>query len=163
MSQTNTVVATNSSGSKSKADNGQNEGKRRVSKHETSALENEMKDFLEAGVRTTAYRAVHYKPTLEKFRSTSFSDYVRRVLMGVPVPGVEDEEPYHDGSSDEEGEAEEEEETRKDEEDSSNDKAAENPKEPANKESSEITNIIISKCQIMFRLVKPTIQSREYE
>lgn len=57
-----------------------------------------MKGFLGAS-RTTAYRAATYKPTLEKFKSTSFSDYVRGVLLGVPLDNVEPEDPYFSGDN----------------------------------------------------------------
>lgn len=70
------------------------------SKTQASKLENEMKGFLGARSRTTAYRAATYKPSLEKFQKTSFSDYVRGVLMGVPLDNVEPEDPYFSGESD---------------------------------------------------------------
>lgn len=73
------------------------------SRAQASALENEMKNFLGSRSRTTAYRAATYKPSLEKFQSTSFSDYVRKVLMGVPIDNVEAEDPYF--SSGEESES----------------------------------------------------------
>lgn len=68
--------------------------KRSGFKAQASALANESKVFLERGGRTTAYRASTYRPTLEKFKSTSFSDYVRGVLMGVPIDAVDTEDPY---------------------------------------------------------------------
>jgi len=74
------------------------EQKRSFSKSQASKLENEMKGFLGAS-RTTAYRAATYKPTLEKFKSTSFSDYVRGVLLGVPLDNVEPEDPYFSGDN----------------------------------------------------------------
>ena len=74
--------------------------KRAGSKAQASALENEMKGFLLARSRTTAYRAATYRPTLDKFKSTSFSGYVRAVLMGVPLENVEAEDPYYPGDSD---------------------------------------------------------------
>jgi len=74
--------------------------KRAGSKAQASALENEMKGFLRARSRTTAYRAATYRPTLDKFQSTSFSDYVRGVLMGVPLENVEPEEPHFPGDCD---------------------------------------------------------------
>lgn len=77
------------------------------SKAQASRLENEMKGFLGLRSRTTAYRAATYKPTLEKFQSTSFSDYVRRVLMGVPVEGVEADDPYFSNDDESEGDNEE--------------------------------------------------------
>mmetsp|Transcript_14204 Transcript_14204/g.20290 ORF Transcript_14204/g.20290 Transcript_14204/m.20290 type:complete len:794 (-) Transcript_14204:120-2501(-) len=63
-------------------------------KSEASALENEIKYYLETGQRTTAYRCAEYRPTLETFSSVSFSDYVRGVLMGVPLEGVETQDAY---------------------------------------------------------------------
>mmetsp|Transcript_29395 Transcript_29395/g.44866 ORF Transcript_29395/g.44866 Transcript_29395/m.44866 type:complete len:726 (-) Transcript_29395:250-2427(-) len=75
------------------------------SRAQASALENEMKNFLGSRSRTTAYRAATYKPSLEKFQSTSFSDYVRKVLMGVPIENVEAENAYF--SSGEESESDE--------------------------------------------------------
>jgi len=68
--------------------------KRSGFKAQASALANESKVFLERSGRTTAYRASTYRPTLEKFKSTSFSDYVRGVLMGVPIDAVDTEDPY---------------------------------------------------------------------
>jgi jumonji domain-containing protein 2 len=68
--------------------------KRSGFKAQASALANESKVFLERSGRTTAYRASTYRPTLEKFKSTSFSDYVRGVLMGVPIDVVGKEDPY---------------------------------------------------------------------
>ena len=63
------------------------------SKSEASALEHETKGFL--GRRSgIALRAAEYRPTLEKIKKTSFSDYVRGVMIGVPLEGVEYEEPY---------------------------------------------------------------------
>lgn len=76
------------------------ERKKNVFKSQASKLENEMKGFLGARSRTTAYRAATYKPTLKKFQSTSFSDYVRAVLMGVPLDHVEPEDPYFSGDDD---------------------------------------------------------------
>ena len=74
-------------------------------------MEKEIKDFLETGLRTKyGYRAATYKPTLAKFQSTSFSDYVRKVLMGVPLEGVELEEAYYEEEDESESEEEEEEE-----------------------------------------------------
>lgn len=74
--------------------------KRAGSTTQASRLQNEMKGFLGARSRTTAYRAATYKPTLEQFESTSFSDYVRAVLMGVPLDHVEAVDPYFQGDSD---------------------------------------------------------------
>ena len=74
--------------------------KRAGSTTQASRLENEMKGFLGARSRTTAYRTATYKPTLQQFESTSFSDYVRAVLMGVPLENVKAEDPYFPGDSD---------------------------------------------------------------
>lgn len=64
------------------------------SKTEASALEHETKGFL--GRRSgVALRVAEYRPTLEQIKSTSFSDYVRGVLMGVPLEGMEYEEPFN--------------------------------------------------------------------
>jgi len=69
--------------------------KRPLSGKESSALEHETKEFLgQSRARTTAYRAASYRPTLEKFSSVSFSDYVRRVILGVPIDGVAPEDAY---------------------------------------------------------------------
>jgi len=80
--------------------------KRRIAnKSEASALENETRGYLGARSRTTAYRTASYRPTLEKFSSVSFPNYVRRVLLGVPIDGVQPEDPYFSScSSDDEHE-----------------------------------------------------------
>ena len=69
-------------------------------KAQASALAHESKGFIGARSRTTAYRSATYKPTLEKFQSTSFSDYVRAILMGVPLHHVEMEDAHYPGDSD---------------------------------------------------------------
>lgn len=76
-------------------------------KAQASALASESKGFLERSGRTTAYRASTYRPTLEKFQTTSFSDYVRGVLMGVPLDSVDMEDPYVSDTDSENGEDEE--------------------------------------------------------
>ena len=64
------------------------------SKSQATKLEHDVKYFLGAQSRTTGYRAATYKPTLEQFQSISFSDFVRGVLMGVPLDNVEKIEPW---------------------------------------------------------------------
>lgn len=77
-----------------KAPQPQRTSSRVPSKSEASALEYETKGFL--GRRSgVALRAAEYRPTLKTIKSTSFSDYIRGVLMGVPLEGVECEEPYY--------------------------------------------------------------------
>ena len=63
-------------------------------------LSNEMENYIYSNPRTTAYRAASYRPTLEKFQSVAFADYVRAVLLGVTVDGVEPEDPYYSEDSD---------------------------------------------------------------
>jgi jumonji domain-containing protein 2 len=63
-------------------------------------LSNEMENYIYSNPRTTAYRASSYRPTLEKFQSVAFADYVRAVLLGVTVDGVEPEDPYYSDDSD---------------------------------------------------------------
>jgi len=56
----------------------------RGSKSGVEALENETKVLL--GRRNNyACRAAEYRPSLEEFKSMSFTDYVRKILMGVPL------------------------------------------------------------------------------
>ena len=57
---------------------------------ESKSLANETKDLLgRAGVTGVARRCAHYKPSLKELTSTSFSDYIRGEVLGVPLPGYE--------------------------------------------------------------------------
>jgi len=57
---------------------------------ESKSLQNETKDLLgRAGVVGVARRCAHYKPSLKELSSTSFSDYIRGEVLGVPLPGYE--------------------------------------------------------------------------
>jgi hypothetical protein len=57
---------------------------------ESKSLANETKDLLgRAGVAGVARRCAHYTPSLKELTSTSFSDYVRGEVLGVPLPGYE--------------------------------------------------------------------------
>ena len=73
-----------------------------MARGEAKGLENESKHFLVTGRRTKyGYRAATYKPSLETFKSTTFSDYVRGVCMGVPLENVKSDEAYFDRSEEE--------------------------------------------------------------
>eukprot|EP00551_Chaetoceros_affinis_P005460 CAMPEP_0203668398 /NCGR_PEP_ID=MMETSP0090-20130426/5032_1 /ASSEMBLY_ACC=CAM_ASM_001088 /TAXON_ID=426623 /ORGANISM="Chaetoceros affinis, Strain CCMP159" /LENGTH=1263 /DNA_ID=CAMNT_0050532819 /DNA_START=148 /DNA_END=3939 /DNA_ORIENTATION=+ len=48
-------------------------------------LSKEMQTYIYSNPRTTAYRAAHYRPSLETFQKVSFSHYVRYVLLGVDM------------------------------------------------------------------------------
>ena len=57
---------------------------------ESKSLANETKDLLgRAGVTGVARRCAHYTPSLKELQTTSFSDYVRGEVLGVPLPGYE--------------------------------------------------------------------------
>jgi hypothetical protein len=57
---------------------------------ESKSLANETKDLLgRAGVAGVARRCAHYTPSLKELTSTSFSDYIRGEVLGVPLPGYE--------------------------------------------------------------------------
>ena len=57
---------------------------------ESKSLANETKDLLgRVGVTGVARRCAHYKPSLKELTSTSFSDYIRGEVLGVPLPGYE--------------------------------------------------------------------------
>ena len=57
---------------------------------ESKSLANETRDLLgRAGVAGVARRCAHYTPTLKELTSTSFSDYIRGEVLGVPIPGYE--------------------------------------------------------------------------
>lgn len=57
---------------------------------EAKSLESESKDLLcRVGITGAARRCAEYKPTLEELKETSFSDYIRGELLGVPLPGYE--------------------------------------------------------------------------
>jgi hypothetical protein len=57
---------------------------------ESKSLANETKDLLgRAGVTGVARRCAHYTPSLKELTSTSFSDYIRGEVLGVPLPGYE--------------------------------------------------------------------------
>lgn len=57
---------------------------------ESKSLEVETKGFLgRVGVTCVARRCAHYTPTLKELSTTSFSDYVRGEVLGVPLPGYE--------------------------------------------------------------------------
>jgi hypothetical protein len=82
---------------------------------QAQSLSNEMQTYIYSNPRTTAYRAATYRPSLETFQKVSFANYVRRVLLGVPVVGVEPEDPYY-SSEDNDDDDEEEEKEDNDEE-----------------------------------------------
>lgn len=57
---------------------------------EAKSLESESKDLLgRVGITGAARRCAEYKPTLEDLKETSFSDYIRGEVLGVPLPGFE--------------------------------------------------------------------------
>jgi len=57
---------------------------------EAKSLENESKDLLgRVGITGAARRCAEYKPTLKELKKTSFSDYIRGEVLGVPLPGYE--------------------------------------------------------------------------
>ena len=57
---------------------------------ESKSLANETKDLLgRAGVTGVARRCAHYTPSLKELQTTTFSDYVRGEVLGVPLPGYE--------------------------------------------------------------------------
>ena len=57
---------------------------------ESKSLANETKDLLgRAGVTGVARRCAHYTPSLKELSTTSFSDYIRGEVLGVPLPGYE--------------------------------------------------------------------------
>jgi len=57
---------------------------------ESKSLESEAKDLLNRiGVSGVGRRCAEYSPSLDELKSTSFSDYVRGEVLGVPLPGYE--------------------------------------------------------------------------
>mmetsp|Transcript_24714 Transcript_24714/g.52687 ORF Transcript_24714/g.52687 Transcript_24714/m.52687 type:complete len:688 (-) Transcript_24714:96-2159(-) len=57
---------------------------------ESKSLATEAKDLLNRiGASGVGRRCAEYKPTLDELKSTSFSDYVRGEILGVPLPGYE--------------------------------------------------------------------------
>jgi hypothetical protein len=57
---------------------------------EAKSLESESKDLLgRVGITGAARRCAEYKPTLEELKETTFSDYIRGEVLGVPLPGYE--------------------------------------------------------------------------
>ncbi|KAL7490896.1 hypothetical protein ACHAWT_000419 [Skeletonema menzelii] len=57
---------------------------------EAKSLESESKDLLgRVGITGAARRCAEYKPTLDELKETSFSDYIRGEVLGVPLPGFE--------------------------------------------------------------------------
>lgn len=57
---------------------------------ESKSLESEAKDLLNRiGVSGVGRRCAEYRPSLGELKSTSFSDYIRGELLGVPLPGYE--------------------------------------------------------------------------
>lgn len=57
---------------------------------ESKSLATEAKDLLNrVGASGVGRRCAEYKPTLDELKSTSFSDYVRGEVLGVPLPGYE--------------------------------------------------------------------------
>ncbi len=57
---------------------------------EAKSLESESKDLLgRIGITGAARRCAEYKPTLEELKETTFSDYIRGEVLGVPLPGFE--------------------------------------------------------------------------
>ena len=57
---------------------------------ESKSLETEAKDLLNRiGVSGVGRRCAEYRPSLDELKSTSFSDYIRGEVLGVPLPGYE--------------------------------------------------------------------------
>ena len=57
---------------------------------ESKSLETEAKDLLNRiGVSSVGRRCAEYSPSLDELKSTTFSDYVRGEVLGVPLPGYE--------------------------------------------------------------------------
>ena len=57
---------------------------------EAKSLESESKDLLgRVGIAGAARRCAEYKPTLDELEETTFSDYIRGEVLGVPLPGYE--------------------------------------------------------------------------
>jgi len=57
---------------------------------EAKSLESESKDLLaRVGITGAVRRCAEYKPTLEELKETTFSDYIRGEVLGVPLPGYE--------------------------------------------------------------------------
>lgn len=57
---------------------------------ESKSLESEAKDLLNrVGLTGVGRRCAEYKPSLDELKSTTFSDYVRGEVLGVPLPGYE--------------------------------------------------------------------------
>jgi len=57
---------------------------------ETVSLENEAKEILNrVGSSGVGRRCAEYRPTLDELKSTTFSDYIRGEVLGVPLPGYE--------------------------------------------------------------------------
>jgi len=73
---------------------------KKIKTKKAQKLSREMQTYIHSMPRTTAYRAATYRPTLETFQRVSFADYIRGVILGVPVDGVEPEEPYYSGDDD---------------------------------------------------------------
>lgn len=63
---------------------------RSIKSTESKSLETEAKDLLNRiGVSGVGRRCAEYRPTLDELKSTSFSDYIRGEVLGVPLPGYE--------------------------------------------------------------------------
>lgn len=57
---------------------------------ESKSLESEAKDLLaRVGASGVGRRCAEYSPTLDELKSTTFSDYIRGEVLGVPLPGYE--------------------------------------------------------------------------
>ena len=55
-----------------------------------SHLESEAKELLSrTGISGVGRRCAEYTPSLEELKSTTFSDYIRGEVLGVPLPGYE--------------------------------------------------------------------------
>lgn len=57
---------------------------------EIKSLETETKEILNrVGSSGVGRRCAEYRPTLDELKSTTFSDYIRGEVLGVPLPGYE--------------------------------------------------------------------------
>lgn len=56
---------------------------------QSKSLESEAKDLRNRRVSGVGRRCAEYRPSLDELKSTSFSDYIRGELLGVPIPGYE--------------------------------------------------------------------------
>lgn len=57
---------------------------------ESKSLANEAKDILNrVGSSGVGRRVAEYRPSLDELKSTTFSDYLRGEVLGVPLPGYE--------------------------------------------------------------------------